>query len=164
MPTEYWIPFSIHSIFGHQEVIVAELKTQKTSEKPSDFIERIEDSARRQDCARLMKIMGDAMNAPPTVWGSSIIGFGEYKYKSGGKLNDWFLTGFASRKANITIYLMSGYNQYGALMKKLGKHKTQGSCLHFKSLDDVDSDVLAELIKRSTTDFKKKYLGSQGSK
>ena len=59
---------------------------------------------------------------------------------------------------------MSGYSQYGDLMKKLGKHKASGSCLHVKSLDDVDSNVLAELIEKSTTDFKKKYLGNQGNK
>jgi hypothetical protein len=143
---------------------MAELKTRQSAEKPADFIKKIEDPVRRKDCARLMKLMGDAMNMPPKVWGPSIIGFGEYKYKTGGKLNEWFLTGFASRSASITIYLMSGYSQYGDLMTKLGKHKTKGSCLHVKSLDDVDTKVLAELIKTSTADFKKKYLGNQGSK
>jgi len=142
---------------------MAELKTQKTGEKPADFIKRIDDPARRKDSARLMKLMSDVMDSPPKVWGTSIVGFGEYRYKSGGKLNEWFLTGFAPRKTNITIYLMSGYKQYGDLMEKLVKHKTQGSCLHLKSLDDVDTAVLAELIKRSTTDFRKKYLGDQAA-
>jgi hypothetical protein len=135
-----------------------ELKTKKTEEKPADFIKRIDDPSRRNDCARLMKLMSEVTGSPAKIWGPSIVGFGDYKYKSGGKVNDWFLTGFASRKADITIYLMSGYSQYGDLLAKLGKHKTAGSCLHVKALDDVDMDVLAELIKRSTTDFKKKYL------
>lgn len=142
---------------------MAELKTQKTDEKPADFIKRIDDPARRADCARLVKLMREAMGTPAKVWGTSIVGFGEYKYKSGGKVHEWFLTGFSSRKASITIYLMSGYKQYGELMEKLGKHKTSGSCLHIKSLDDVDASVLSELIKTSTTDFQKKYLGKQAA-
>jgi hypothetical protein len=154
----HWKVFAPQPILSVPEATMPELKTKKTEEKPADFIKRIEDPSRRKDCARLMKLMSDVTGSPAKIWGTSIIGFGDYKYKSGSKVNEWFLTGFAARKANITIYLMSGYSQYGDLMQKLGKHKTAGSCLHIKSLDDINMPVLGELIERSTTDFKKKYL------
>jgi hypothetical protein len=35
------------------------------------------------------------------------------------------------------------------LLKKLGKHKTGGGCLYIKTLQDVDTKVLKELIQQS---------------
>ena len=138
-----------------------EIKTKKTDEDPRRFIERIEDPQRRDDALKLMKILQSATGFEPRMWGDAIVGFGDYKYKSGKSVNDWFLTGFAARKAQLTVYLMSGYAPYADLMAKLGKHKTGGSCLYIKKIDDIDTQVLTELVKKSTTDFRKKYLAAQ---
>ena len=67
------------------------------------------------------------------------------------------LCGFAPRKQNLAIYIMSGFARYPALMKKLGKHKTGKSCLYVKRLDDIDRKVLAELIGESVKFMRDKY-------
>ncbi len=81
-----------------------------------------------------MKIMKSVTRAQPKMWGPSIVGFGDYHYKSeSGREGDWFLTGFSPRKQNLTLYILSGFREYGDLMKKLGKYKTGGSCLYLNS-------------------------------
>ena len=84
------------------------------------------------------------------MWGTSIVGFGSYttKYAS-GRTGEWPLTGFAPRKQNLTLYIMTGFDQYEALLEKLGKHKTGKSCLYVNKLADVDLDTLRELVRQS---------------
>ena len=79
----------------------------------------------------------------------SIVGFGSYHYKyASGREGDWFLTGLAPRKQDLTIYLGTGeFRQRAALLKKLGRHRTGRSCLYIKKLADVDLEVLQELIE-----------------
>jgi Domain of unknown function (DU1801) len=102
----------------------------------------------------------DATNLPATrcMWGngndngifSNMVGFGKYSYKSAnGVLNHFFLTGFANRKADITIYIMSGFDDVPQLMAKLGKYKNSKGCLYVKHLADIDQHVLSELITHS---------------
>ena len=129
---------------------MAELKTKKTSASVSAFLNGIKDEQARKDCKKIAKMMKDATGKSSKMWGSSLVGFGSYHYKyASGREGDWFLTGFSPRKQNLTLYIMDGFKSYGTLMKKLGKHKTGKSCLYVKSLDDVDTDVLRELIERS---------------
>jgi hypothetical protein len=84
------------------------------------------------------------------MWGDSIIGFGSYHYEyASGREGDWFLTGFSPRKQNLTLYLMSGFEEYDNLLKNLGKFKTGKSCLYIKKIEDVDLQTLTELVKQS---------------
>ena len=53
--------------------------------------------------------------------------------------------------------LMDGFEKYGKLMIKLGKHKTGKSCLYIKRLADVDKEVLEKLITASVDYMEKKY-------
>ena len=100
--------------------------------------------------------MKRATKANPKMWGPEIVGFGSYHYKyASGRDADWFLTGFAPRKQNLTLYIMSGFKKYNALLKKLGKHKTGKSCLYIKRLDDIDMDVLTQLIEDSVAHLRK---------
>ena len=48
------------------------------------------------------------------------------------------MTGFSPRKQNLTLYFMTGVEQYGPLLGKLGKHKTGKGCIYIKDLDDID--------------------------
>ena len=50
---------------------------------------------------------------------------------------------------NLTLYIISGFDQYEALLAKLGKHSTSKSCLYIKRLDDIDLTTLQELVQRS---------------
>ena len=93
------------------------------------------------------------------MWGDSIVGFGEYHYKSerSSQEGDWPLTGFSPRKRNLTVYVMPGFSNYKSLMNKLGRHKSSVSCIYFNKLEDIDVKVLKQVIRRSVADMKKMY-------
>ena len=135
--------------------------TDKTSPQVASadaFIAAIEDPDRRADCARIAEMMAAATGAPATMWGASMGGFGSYHYRyASGREGDWFLTGFAPRKSNISLYIMSGFDGFDSLMQDLGKYKTGKSCLYIKRLADVDEAVLAELIDESVAWMREKY-------
>lgn len=135
---------------------MAEPKTRPTTQSVEDFLNTIEDESRRKDCFRLVAMMKAATRTDPEMWGTSIVGFGrhQYKYESGTK-GEWPLVGFAPRKNDLTLYLMSGFLRYSELLKNLGKHKTGKGCLYIKKLEDVDQGTLKTLIKNSVADIRK---------
>lgn len=137
---------------------MAETKTKVNDADVEAFIDKIEDGQQRADSSALLSIFTEITSEQAKMWGSSIIGFGQYHYKSerSSQEGDWMLTGFSPRKQNISLYIMPGFAEYDELLGKLGKHKTGKSCLYIKSLADVDIDVLKELIGKSYIDFKKK--------
>ena len=135
---------------------MAELKTKPTTQSVKDFIDAIEDEQLRKDCRNVSRIMKLVTKVNPKMWSPGIVGFGSYHYKyASGREADWFLAGFAPRKQNLTLYIMSGFQGYNALLKKLGKHKIGKSCLYIRRLDDVDMDVLTQLIKDSVAHVRK---------
>lgn len=132
------------------EAAVAELKTQKNDASVEAFLASVSDERRRLDCLALVELMRDATGDEPAMWGDSIVGFGRYHYTySTGREGDWFVTGFSPRKQNLTLYIMSGFEQYEELLNRLGKHSTGKSCLYVKQLSDVDMAVLRELVRLS---------------
>lgn len=129
---------------------MAELKTQPNEKDVIEYLNSIENEKKRQDSLAIMALMQRVTGEKPVMWGDSIIGFGSYHYKyASGREGDWFLTGFAPRKQNLTLYIMSGFELYDELLGKLGKYKTGKSCLYINKLEDVDQDVLLELVKQS---------------
>lgn len=105
---------------------MAELKTKKTNQNPLEVINSISDETKRSDSMVLLELFKKITKEKPVMWGTSIIGFGEYHYKSerSSQEGDWPLVGFAARKQSLTLYIMSGFEMLGELLKKLGKHKT----------------------------------------
>ena len=131
---------------------MAEMKTKKNDQSVEAFLNGIADERMRQDCFTVLNLMKQVTGAEPKMWGTSIVGFGDYHYKyESGREGDWFLTGFSPRNQNLTLYIMAGFARYDELMKKLGKHKTGKSCLYIKKIDDIDLSVLEELVKQSVT-------------
>jgi hypothetical protein len=129
---------------------MAELKTQVTDVSAIDFLNTIPEEQRCQDCFTILEMMRTATGAEPKMWGSIIVGFGHFRYAdAGGSEHDWFLTGFSPRKANLTLYLMGGFNENQALLECLGKYKLGGGCLYIKKLQDVDREVLQSMIDQS---------------
>lgn len=135
-----------------------ENKTRPTRASVKKFIDSIEHEGRREDARLLVEIMQRVTGEKPRMWGTSIVGFGQYHYKyDSGREGDHLLVGFAPRKANMVVYIMPGFKKYGALLKKLGKHKHSVSCLYLGRLNNVDQKALAALIERSVRDMRKKY-------
>lgn len=126
---------------------VAQIKTKPTESSVADFIDAIPNEQKRKDSHVILKMMEKATKEKPKMWGTSIIGFGNVRYKSpsSGREVDWFKIGFSPRKANLTVYLIS-MQPYAEALKKLGKHKTGGGCLYINKLDDIDIKVLEKII------------------
>lgn len=129
---------------------MAELKTKPTDQSVEKFLNCVTNEKKRQDSKAILELMREVTGEEARMWGDSIIGFGSYHYTyKSGREGDWFLTGFSPRKQNLTLYIMAGFDEYDELLDKLGKYKTGKSCLYINKLDDVDTDVLRELVKRS---------------
>ena len=126
---------------------VAEIKTRETSESVAAFINSIADEQKRKDSLAILKMMEKAMKQKPKMWGSTMIGFGNVRYKSpaSGREVDWFKIGFSPRKSNLSLHLIDLLRHANAL-KKLGKHKTGTGCLYINKLEDVDVKVLEKMI------------------
>ena len=138
---------------------MAELKTKKTGASVAKFLQSVEHEQRRKDGFELLEIFQQTTNLSPALWGDSIVGFGEYHYKSerSNQEGDWPLTGFSPRKRNMTVYIMPGFSEYQDLLDQLGKHKTSVSCLYFGRLENIDVEVLKQIIARSVDAMKKMY-------
>lgn len=139
---------------------MAELKTKVNNASVTAYINAVIDPIQRADAKMLLALFKKVTKEKPKMWGTSIIGFGSYHYKSerSTQEGDWPLIGFSPRKQNLTLYLMSGFKEYKILLKKLGKCKTSnGSCLYIKRLSDVDLSVLEKLISQSFVGMQKKH-------
>jgi hypothetical protein len=141
---------------------VAELKTKPTNVSVEDFVASIDDPQKRADVEVIVGIMSKATKSPGKMWGSSIVGFGDYHYVyESGRENDWFLVGFSPRKKDLTLYIMPGFDAYEDLLEQLGKHKTGKSCLYINKLADVDVKVLTKLVRESVKHMQAKYKKSK---
>lgn len=133
------------------------VKTTVNDASVTDFIASVQDDAKRSDSFKLLELFTQITGEQPKMWGTSIIGFGMYHYKSerSSQEGDWPLTGFSPRKQNLTLYVMPGYGDYSDLFKVLGKHKTSKGCLYINKLADVDVSVLEKLIAKTFAASKK---------
>lgn len=137
---------------------MAEPKTRPTDEKVEHFLNKITDEQKRKDSFVVLELMKQVTKCEPQMWGTSIVGFGTYRYKyASGKEADWPMAGFSPRKQSLTVYLMPGFEKDGDLMKKLGKHSSSKVCLYIKRLSDIDVPTLKKLIGESFKYMKKKY-------
>jgi hypothetical protein len=126
---------------------LAVIKTKPTSLNVKDFIDGITDEQKRKDSFAILKLMEKAMKEKPKMWGSSMIGFGDVRYKSPatGREVDWFKIGFSPRKANLSLHLMD-LKRHADSFNKLGKYKTGSGCLYINKLEDIDLKILEKII------------------
>ncbi len=136
---------------------MTELKTTINDDSVTDFIDTVQDEVKKADSFMLLELFIEITGEKPKMWGSSIIGFGQYHYKSekSKQEGDWPLTGFSPRKHNLTLYFMPGFDNYADLLASLGKHKTSVGCLYINKLADIDLNVLKKLIKKSYAEMQK---------
>ena len=137
---------------------MAEPKTRPTDADVNAFLDNVADERRRADARTVCELMRKITRREPVLWGSSIIGFGSYAYEyASGQTGDWPLTGVSPRKQALTVYVMSGFDEYDSLLAQLGPHKTGRSCLYIRNLDKVDQKVLARLIRKSVAQLRKTW-------
>jgi len=123
---------------------------RRTGAAVDEFLARVPDG-RRGDARRLCSLMQDITGEPPAMWGTSIIGFGTYRYRyPSGREGDSALASFSPRSQHLAVYLIGGFeSRHQSVLARLGPHKSGKGCLYVKRLDQVDQDALRELIERS---------------
>ncbi|HEY3310333.1 MAG TPA: DUF1801 domain-containing protein [Anaerolineales bacterium] len=138
---------------------MSEPKTKPTSQSVKEFLSKVEPEEKRRASFALLEMFEKITGEKAVMWGTSIVGFGQYHYKSekSRQEGDWMLVGFSPRKQNLTLYIMHG-NKDNPAFEKLGKHKTSsgdmGGCLYINKLSDVDQKVLSKLIETSYRSMK----------
>ena len=135
-------------IYNPDTMAKYELKTTKTDANVENFLEAIDNKARREDAYRVLGIYKRVTGEEPKMWGPSIIGFGDsvYRYPDGREM-PWMAAAFSPRKQNLTLYVICDSKKQPGLLAKLGKHTTSVSCLYIKRLADVDEKVLEAVVK-----------------
>lgn len=129
---------------------MTELKTKPNNKNVEEFLKQVENPIKRKDSFKILELMREVTNEQPVMWGESIVGFGQYHYiYPSGREGDWFLIGFSPRKQSLTLYIMSGFDNYEEKLKKLGKYRTGKSCLYINKLEDVDISILKEIMADS---------------
>jgi hypothetical protein len=125
-------------------------KTKPTTRSVELFLDNLIPKQRKKDSWTLYRLMEKITGSQGVLWGTSIIGFGDYHYKyASGREGDWFLTGFSPRKNALILYLMCDISHESIDFSTLGKHKKGKGCLYIKRLDDVDLKALEDIIKTS---------------
>lgn len=140
---------------------MGEIKTKQTNADVREFINSFANTEqKKKDSFELLKLMQDFTGYEPKMWGASIIGFGQYHYKSerSRQEGDWPLVGFSPRKAAISLYVHCGCEGQDNLLEGLGKYTMGKSCIYVKKLSDINQEVLKEMMQ-STIDFLKEKYG-----
>ena len=130
---------------------MAAQKTLPSEESAEAFVVAVPDDLRREDGLRLAGLLTEWTGEPPVMWGTSIVGFGRYRYRyDSGHQGTSPLVGFSPRKASLVLYLVGDVqDRYPDLFKQLGPHKAGKGCLYIKRLDDVSLEVLRRLVDRT---------------
>ena len=133
---------------------MSENKTKPTEVSVDEFIANVMPDRRREDALILNQLFKDVTGWQPRMWGPTMIGYGSYHYTyDSGREGDSLATGFSPRKANLVLYIMPGYQDFGHILDRLGKHKLGKACLYINKLADVDIDVVAEIIRAGVDDL-----------
>jgi hypothetical protein len=138
--------------------MAAEARTTSAPLDREAFLSGVEGPERRAEAERLLAIFGDVTGFLPRMWGASMVGFGRYQYRyDSGHSGESLATGFAPRKAELSIYILPGYADYGDILARLGPHRLGKACLYLKRLDRVDEAALRALIRAGLEDLGRRW-------
>jgi hypothetical protein len=141
---------------------MAAQKTKMNNKDVVDFINQLEDESRKADCFRLIDILSELTGEAPKMWGTSIVGFGTYRYKyASGHEGEWALLGFSPRKRETSLYIYSQGSGSQKLLPLLGKYKMGKACIYIKKLSDIDEEILRQIAQHSIDYISKTYTRIQ---
>ena len=93
----------------------------------------------------------DGNNSDGKTIANPNIGYGSYTIKyADGKTREFFQIGISGNKAGISVYILGLEDKTylaQSFGKKLGKANVTGYCIKFKTLKDINPDILEEAIK-----------------
>ena len=118
------------------------------------FLDQVAPERRHAEAAKLDRFFREVTGWHPTLHKGGMLGYGRYDYTyTSGRTGSCFATGFAPRKAKLSIYIMPGYAGFSEILDRLGHHTKGKSCLYLNKLEDADMDVLAELVRAGLKDL-----------
>lgn len=133
---------------------MSDLKTKQSSASVETFVRGIKDEKRRREVREVIALMEAATKTRPRMWGSSIIGFGSFRYRYGsGREGEWFITGLSPRKSALTVYILPGLDGHAARLKELGKFTMGKSCLYIRNLDDIHLPTLRAMAAQAAKEL-----------
>lgn len=128
------------------------LKTRPSNQAPLQVIAAIPDEKKQADAKILLALFEEAVGKPPVVWGEKFIGYGTYRYRcASGYDGEIYATGFSVTKRKITLHLYLDEPELQNDLRRLGKTTSGKSCVYFNKLDDIDTAVLAEMIRKAAS-------------
>jgi hypothetical protein len=105
---------------------------------------------RRGDVKALHELIRSTVPELEPTMEFKMLGYGKYHYRyDSGREGDWVLVGLASNKSYISLYvtaLVDGRYLAESYTDRLPNASIGKSCIRFKRLSDVDTDVLAEIL------------------
>jgi hypothetical protein len=135
----------------------AKNKTVETENSVAKYVATIKDERRRKDFVTLIDLMSKSTGFEPKMWGTAIVGFGSYEYKyESGREGSAPLAGMSSRANAISLYL-SVFDGREKMLETMGKHKTAKGCVYIQKLEDIDTAVLAKIVKEAVKQRKKNH-------
>ncbi|MEE1884967.1 DUF1801 domain-containing protein [Pedobacter flavus] len=138
---------------------MAKTKTTYSMADVYEFINSFANTEQKKtDSFELIKLLKELTGEEPRMWGSTIIGFGNYhyKYKSGHE-GDAPILAFSPRKPAITLYIFSNTKKSQILLTNLGKYKMSKACIYINKLSDINISVLKEICKESINYLNEHY-------
>ena len=120
---------------------------------PEEYIAQL-DEPRREQIGRLHDLIRTTVPELEPYIESGTIGYGRYHFRyPTGREGDWCLLGLASHKRYISLYVVAENVTGGYLAEayrdRLPKADIGKSCVRFRSLDDLDQEILRELVREA---------------
>lgn len=133
-------------------------KTEFTDKNVDDFLQTLESEQKRKDSYELIALMEKITGEKAKMWGSTIVGFGNYHYKyESGHEGNAPLIGFSPRKTAISLYVFTGLQEHEHMLENLGKFTMSKACIYVKRLTDINLDALTGLMNHSIDYVSAKY-------
>jgi len=132
---------------------MSDIKTKPGEYEVEWFLEGL-DAKRQEEADTLIEMMEGITEQPPVMYGSSIIGFAPYHYRSkSGSEGVWPRVGFSPRKGKISLYITFDAEEYLPLVEALGGKNSIGKgCIYLHKFEQIDQSKLRALIQRAYED------------
>lgn len=129
-------------------------KTRVEDQTVEAFLDGVAPPERQAEARALVALFQEVTGFRPRIFTGGMVGFGTYDYRyDSGHSGTSLATGFAPRKAELSIYILPGHADFGPILARLGKHRTGKACLYLKRLSDADPQALKDLIRAGLSDL-----------
>ena len=124
-------------------------KTEATEADADAFMAA---STRPDDARQIATVMARVSGESAAMWGPSIVGFGQYRYRyASGREGTMCRIGFSPRGAELVLYVGAGRPEQADALARLGRHRLGKGCVYLRRLTDVDAAVLEEIVRNAWT-------------